>query len=304
MLMEKRPSSCRISRSRPFDHLEGQLLAGQRGVGGHADQRAFQAADVGANAVGQEIHDFLRQRHAHDLRLLLQNGQAHLDVRRLQVGDQPPLEARDQPVFQVLNLAGRPVAGQHDLLVRLVQRVEGVEELLLNPLLAGQKLDVVNQQHVRLPVFLAESGELVVLDAVNVFVGELLGGDVGDARALLVADDMLADGVQQMRLAQADAAVKEKRIVGFAGRLRHRQRGGVGKIVVVADHERVEGVLGIEDAGRRCWATVREMVRRPWFWPAPGTGAVATGAVPVPILNLTCNWRPAATAMASCNRLM
>ena len=57
-------------------------------------------------------------------------------------------------MLEVLNFAGRAVAGQDDLLVRFVQRVEGVEEFLLNPLLAGEKLNVVNQQHVRLAVFL------------------------------------------------------------------------------------------------------------------------------------------------------
>ena len=126
------------------------------------------------------------QLHAHDLRLLLQNRQAHLDIGRLQVGHQAPLKPRNQPLLEVLDLAGRTVAGQHDLLVRLVQRIEGVEELLLNPLFAGQELDVVNEQHVGLPVFLAEAGELVVLDAVNVFVGKLLRGKVGHPRALLV----------------------------------------------------------------------------------------------------------------------
>ena len=101
--------------------------------------------------------------------------------------DQAPLEARDQALLQVLDLAGRPVAGQHDLLVRLVQGVERVEELLLDALLAGQELDVVDQQHIGLAVLPAEPDQLVVLDGVDVLVGELLGGDVGDARALLVA---------------------------------------------------------------------------------------------------------------------
>ena len=68
-------------------------------------------------------------------------------------------------MLQVLDLAGRPVAGQHDLPVRLVQRVEGVEKLFLDSLLARQELDVIDQQHVRLPVLLAELGELIVLDA-------------------------------------------------------------------------------------------------------------------------------------------
>ena len=149
-------------------------------------------------------------------------------------------------MLEVLNLAGRPVAGQHDLLVPLVQRIECVKELLLNPLFARQKLDVIDQQHVRLPVFLAETGKLVVLDAVDVFVGELLGRNKRYARALLVYHDVLSDGVQQMGLAQTDSTVKEKRVVRLAGRLGHRQRRSVCKVVVVADHERVERVLWIE----------------------------------------------------------
>ena len=71
--------------------------------------------------LARKLHDFLRQLHAHELRLLLQNRQAHLDIGRLQVRDQPPLKARHQPMLEVLNLAGGTVAGQHDLLVRLVQ---------------------------------------------------------------------------------------------------------------------------------------------------------------------------------------
>jgi hypothetical protein len=145
-----------------------------------------------------------------------------------------------------LNFAGRPVAGQHDLFVSFVQRVERVEKFLLNPFLAGEKLDVVNQQHVGLAVFFAELGQLVVLDGVNVFVGEFLGRQIGDAGAFLVAGDVLADGVQQMGLAQAHAAVKKQGVVGFSGRLGDGLGGGVGEIVVVADDERLKGVLGIE----------------------------------------------------------
>ena len=50
-----------------------------------------------------------------------------------------------------------------------------MKELLLNAFLAGQKLDVVNQQHIHLEVFLAELGGLVVLDAVNEFAREFFG---------------------------------------------------------------------------------------------------------------------------------
>src|SRR3954468_23955132 len=58
--------------------------------------------------------------------------------------------------------------------------------------------------------------------------------------------DILADGVQEMRFAQANPSVNKKRVVRFPGRLRDGQSGGVREIVVTADDEIIEGVLGIE----------------------------------------------------------
>src|ERR1035437_1517788 len=43
-----------------FNDFEAQFLAREGGVGGHANQRAFQAADVAANAVREKTHDFIR----------------------------------------------------------------------------------------------------------------------------------------------------------------------------------------------------------------------------------------------------
>ena len=55
--------------------------------------------------------------------------------------------------------------GDDDLLVGVVQGVEGVEELLLRLLLALQELDVVDQQHVDVAVAALEAAGLVVADA-------------------------------------------------------------------------------------------------------------------------------------------
>ncbi len=72
----------------------------------------------------------------------------------------------------------RAVGGDDDLLVRVVQGVEGVEELLLRPLAVLQELDVVDQQDVDVAVAALERAGLVVAQAVDEVVGELLGGDV------------------------------------------------------------------------------------------------------------------------------
>ena len=82
----------------------------------------------------------------------------------------------------VVELLGRPVGGDDDLLAGVVQRVEGVEELLLRALLVLQELDVVDQQDVDVAVAPLERLRLVVAQAVDEVVGELLGAHVAHPR--------------------------------------------------------------------------------------------------------------------------
>ena len=100
-------------------------------------------------------------------------------------------------------LFGRTVAGDDDLLHALVQRVEGVEELFLRALLAGEELDVVDEQHVDVAELVAEAGHLVVADRVDHLVGELFAGDVADGGMGLAALHVVADGVHEVGLAHA-----------------------------------------------------------------------------------------------------
>ena len=131
------------------------------------------------------------------------------------------------------------------------QRLEGVEELLLRALLAGEELDVVDQQQVERVVLrlqLVEGLALVVLHHVG---DELLGVQVEDARVGPVGEERVADGVDQVRLAEADAAVDEERVVHEAGRAGDVQRGGARHLVGAAGNQRVEGQRRIEPAARR-----------------------------------------------------
>ena len=82
------------------------------------------------------------------LGLLVQDGDLGLDVGRLDVGDQAPFEAAVESLFEGGNLARRAVAADDDLLLRVVEGIEGVEELLLGAVLAGDELDVVDQEDV------------------------------------------------------------------------------------------------------------------------------------------------------------
>ena len=146
--------------------------------------------------------------------LLAQDRDAHLELGRLDVGEQAPREARAQAIGDVADLVRLAVGGQHDLLVVLVQRVERVEELVLRAFLAGEELHVVDEQHVdALAVVAAELVHLAGADRLDVLVHEPLGRDVDDARAGAVRELLVADRVEQVGLAEADAAADEDRVV-------------------------------------------------------------------------------------------
>ena len=135
---------------------------------------------------------------------------------------------------------------QDDLLAVLVDRVERVEELLLRPLLVGDELDVVDEEEVDPPVAGAELVDLALLDRGDELVGELLAGRVDDALARELGDHLVADGVHQVGLAEADAAVQEERVVGVARALRDRQARRVGQAVGRPDDEVGERVARVE----------------------------------------------------------
>ena len=72
---------------------------------------------------------------------------------------------------------------------------------------------------------------------------EALGVQVGDARARVALADQVADRVHQVRLAEADAAVDEQRVVGRAGILRDLVRRGLGEVVALALDEAGEAEI-------------------------------------------------------------
>ena len=99
--------------------------------------------------------------------------------------------------------------------------VERVEELLLGPLALCDELDVVDQQHIDPAISVPEVLHLLLADGVDEVVGELLAGRVQDPLAGELGCNRVADGVHQVRLAEAHAAVQEERVVGVAGALGH-----------------------------------------------------------------------------------
>src|SRR5262249_59468792 len=137
---------------------------------------------------------------------------------------------------------GRGVARHDDLLARFVEVVEGVEELFLRPLLAGDELDIVDQQEIDRPIARAKLRGAVVADRVDELVREPLRRQVSDGHAREEARALVPDRVQQVRLAEPHTAVDEEWIVGARGKLRDRLTRGLRELIRRAHDERVEYV--------------------------------------------------------------
>src|SRR5208282_1006306 len=75
---------------------------------------------------------------------------------------------------------------------------------------------------------------------------EFFRADVTEAHGGIALLDGVPDGMHQVRLAHAHAAIKEKRVVGFGGLLGDGAGSGVRKFIGLADYEAVEGVAEVE----------------------------------------------------------
>ena len=79
-----------------------------------------------------------------------------LKIGQCDIREKTALKASPYAVVERLYLSRRTVEGHDYLLIVLIKSVEGIEKLLLSLFLAGDKLNIVYEQHVNSPVLAAE----------------------------------------------------------------------------------------------------------------------------------------------------
>jgi hypothetical protein len=128
-----------------------------------------------------------------------------------------------------------------------------VKEFLLGPLLATQKLDVINQKKVGLAITLPELDQIAVLNRVDELVNEEFAREIDDLHVFFLRPNVLTDGLHQMGLTKTYPAVNEKRVVCARRRLRNGETCRVRNFVVWAYHERFKCVPWIESGDCCTW---------------------------------------------------
>src|SRR3954454_7144338 len=127
---------------------------------------------------------------------------ARADVGRAKLDGEPPAEAIAEPLREARQGFRRSVAGEDDLLAGGVQRVEGLNELLLRVLLALELLDVVDEEGVEPAVALLESLWPILAERAHELGGESLHRRVVNGQLGAPPPQVVDDRAQQVGLAE------------------------------------------------------------------------------------------------------
>lgn len=200
------------------DDLPGErnadVLLEKTGLHGHPDDSGFERTHASFDVLGEVGENVVGNVEVAVHRLFAENRFARFKGRRLNVDGETGRETAHEAIGKALDLGRGGVGCENDLFSGLVQRVENVKELVLRLGGTAPVLDVVDEQHIDL--FAVERGPFVrvaVSDALRVFPLKVVGGNVADDLARRVSDDVVSDGLQKMRFAEAGRPVDEKRVV-------------------------------------------------------------------------------------------
>ena len=224
--------------------LDGDFLVLERRIRQEFDDGSLELADARPDILGDETDHFFRKRHLEmvDGGFLTQDRDTMLEIRRLDVRHHSPLEPAHETRLEAGDFRGRPIARQHDLSARLVEGVEGMEELFLCRLLTLEEMDVVDEEQVGFAEAPTKFARRAILNRGDQFVGELFRAQIGDPAARLVADDLVRDGLHEVRLAEPGVPIYEKRVINLPGSLSHCMRSRCSELVGLSDHKLFKNV--------------------------------------------------------------
>jgi hypothetical protein len=99
----------------------------------------FELAGVGFDFSRDVAEHIFGKREAAHLGLLLKDRDARFVARLFDARNEAPVEARDEPLFELGDFTRRAIGAEDDLLVALVERVERVEKFFLRAIAPGEE---------------------------------------------------------------------------------------------------------------------------------------------------------------------
>ena len=101
----------------------------------------------------------------------------------------------------------------------------------------------------------------IIANSIDEIVHELLSGYVNEIQRAVIFANLVSNGVKEMGLSKANAAIDEKRIVGAGGGLGDSARGGMSELITGTNDKTAESILWVY---RRLDGERRERGGRVW----------------------------------------
>lgn len=131
-----------------FDKAWSQCGAAQIGIRNNPVQRAFQLADVRLHPPRNTFQNIIRHLSPSPLCLRTQDRETGLQIGRLDIRRESPLKSGTEAFLQRNERLRRAIRRNDDLLILPMQGVERVEKFFLCRFFTGNKLNIVDQQHI------------------------------------------------------------------------------------------------------------------------------------------------------------
>lgn len=143
-------------------------------------------------------------------------------------------------------MGGKAVTCYDDLLVELIEVVKNIEELFLGFFFADNKLKIVDDENVEFAEFEIELLATTEFNGVDEIGVKVRDRGVEDFEAGVFFEKFVTDGLDEVSLAKAWAAIEEKGVIAFAGCIDDAAGGGNSEIIIGANYEIIKSVFGIK----------------------------------------------------------
>ena len=167
----------------------------------------------------------------------------------MDIDSQAAEKAGNKAILEIFDGVGFAVGSENNLFAIEMKCVEGMKKFLLNVFFAGNKLDIVNKDTIKLTIFGLKLIHALGAEGGNKVIAEGFGGKVADVVLRMEAEKLVADGLHEVGFADTDTTPDKKGIVGKAGVGYYPLGSGEGKIVAVSDDKLLKSITGVEGGG-------------------------------------------------------
>ena len=130
-----------------------------------------------------------------------------------------------------------------------MQGIKGVKKFLLCRFLSYNKLDVIDEKNVDGAVFVTKSCHglrITASDGFNHFIGKLFTCDVQNTHIRILFQNIVSDGMHQMRFTKSGTSVEKQGIVDRARSFCDSDAGRLCKTVIGADNKGIKAVFYVK----------------------------------------------------------